>query len=239
MDRIGEDTQLYQTIHVEWDRLDLRVPDPPARSTTPSSSSKTEGGGNGLVDRARRAARALLRAAGDPRVPRGPVLGGNGLRAADGQARALQQQRHSANITNVVAADQIGRFPDANIGDAMKRIPGIAVQVDQGEARFGLIRGTEPRLNSITLNGERVPSAEGEVREVQLDLIPADMVQSIEVNKAVTPDMDADAIGASVNIVTRQDPPGQRCRPPSVAATTRSPRAHGAGQRRLRQPLGR
>ena len=128
----------------------------------------------------------------------------------DGQARALQQQRSAANITNVVAADQIGRFPDANIGDAMKRIPGIAMTVDQGEARFGLIRGTEPRLNSITLNGERVPSAEAEVREVQLDLIPADMVQSIEVNKAVTPDMDADAIGASVNIVTRQDPPGQR-----------------------------
>jgi TonB-dependent receptor len=128
----------------------------------------------------------------------------------DGQSRALQQQRSASNITNVVAADQIGRFPDANIGDAMKRIPGIAVATDQGEARFGLIRGTEPRLNSITLNGERVPSAEGEVREVQLDLIPADMVQSIEVNKAVTPDMDADAIGASVNIVTRQDPPGRR-----------------------------
>ena len=77
----------------------------------------------------------------------------------DGQARALQQQRSAANITNVVAADQIGRFPDANIGDAMKRIPGIAMTVDQGEARFGLIRGTEPRLNSIMLNGERVPSA--------------------------------------------------------------------------------
>jgi TonB-dependent receptor len=128
----------------------------------------------------------------------------------DGQARALQQQRSATNITNQVAADQIGRFPDANIGDAMKRIPGFAVAMDQGEARFGLIRGTEPRLNSITLNGERVPSAEGEVREVQLDLIPADMVQAIEVSKAVTPDMDADAIGASVNIVTRQDPPGRR-----------------------------
>ena len=138
------------------------------------------------------------------------VAGIDVIGTREGQARALQQQRTAANITNVVAADQIGRFPDANIGDAMKRIPGIAMTVDQGEARFGLIRGTEPRLNSITLNGERVPSAEAEVREVQLDLIPADMVQSIEVNKAVTPDMDADAIGASVNIVTRQDPPGQR-----------------------------
>jgi len=127
-----------------------------------------------------------------------------------GQAAALNQQRTNTNITNIVAADQIGRFPDANIGDAMKRIPGITMQYDQGEARFGLIRGTEPRLNSVTINGERVPSAEGEVRNVQLDLIPADMIQTIEVNKAVTPDMDADAIGGSVNLVTRAAPNGTR-----------------------------
>jgi TonB-dependent receptor len=127
-----------------------------------------------------------------------------------GQARALNQQRNNVNITNIVAADQIGRFPDANVGDAMKRIPGITIQVDQGEARFGLIRGTAPRLNSITVNGERVPSAEAENREVQLDLIPADMIQAIEVNKALTPDMDGDAIGGSVNLVTRGAPSGTR-----------------------------
>jgi TonB-dependent receptor len=127
-----------------------------------------------------------------------------------GQARALQQQRTAVNITNVVASDQIGRFPDANIGDALKRIPGINVMVDQGEARFGLIRGTEPRFNSVTVNGERVPSAEGEVREVQLDLIPADMVAAVEVSKALTPNMDADAIGGTVNIVTRSTPSERR-----------------------------
>lgn len=123
-----------------------------------------------------------------------------------GQAKALNQQRANTNITNVVAADQIGRFPDANIGDAMKRIPGITVINDQGEARFGLIRGTEPRFNSVTVNGERVPSAENNTRTVQLDLIPADMIQTIEVNKALTPDMDADAIGGSANLVTRAAP---------------------------------
>jgi TonB-dependent receptor len=127
-----------------------------------------------------------------------------------GQAAALSQQLNASTITNVVAADQIGRFPDANIGDAMKRIPGIVVMQDQGEARFGLIRGTEPRLNSITINGERIPSAEPEIREVQLDLIPSDMVSAVEVTKALTPDMDADAIGASVNIVTRSAPASRR-----------------------------
>ncbi len=127
-----------------------------------------------------------------------------------GQAAALGQQQAAATITNVVAADQIGRFPDANIGDAVKRIPGIVVIQDQGEARFGLIRGTEPRLNSVMINGERIPSAEAEVREVQLDLIPSDMVAQIEVTKALTPDMDADAIGGAVNIVTRAAPAERR-----------------------------
>ncbi|NNF28254.1 MAG: TonB-dependent receptor [Gemmatimonadetes bacterium] len=127
-----------------------------------------------------------------------------------GQAAALNRQFTAPNITNVVAADQIGRFPDANIGDAIKRLPGVVVIQDQGEARFGLIRGTEPRLNSVIINGERIPSAEAEVREVQLDLLPADMIAAVEVSKALTPDMDADAIGGSVNLVTRSAPPGRR-----------------------------
>ncbi len=127
-----------------------------------------------------------------------------------GQASALNQQKNAATVSNVVAADQIGRFPDANLGDALKRVPGVTVALDQGEARFGSIRGTEPRFNTVMVNGERVPSAEAEVREVQLDLVPADMVQAIEVNKTLTPDMDADAIGGSVNVVTRAAPAGFR-----------------------------
>lgn len=123
-----------------------------------------------------------------------------------GQARALNQQKNNANITNIVSSDQIGRFPDANIGDALKRIPGITMQNDQGEARNIIIRGMAPQLNSVTLNGERIPSAEGDNRNIQMDLIPSDMIQTIEVNKAVLPNMDADAIGGSVNLVTRQAP---------------------------------
>lgn len=127
-----------------------------------------------------------------------------------GQSRALSQQKTAVNITNVIAADQIGRFPDQNIGDALKRVPGINVQYDQGEARFGNVRGTPPQLSSVMINGERIPSAEAETRSIQLDLIPADMVQAVEVSKAVTPDMDADAIGGAVNLVTRAAPYEQR-----------------------------
>ncbi len=122
----------------------------------------------------------------------------------DGQAKALNAQKNKNNIAQVVSSEQIEKFPDANVGDALKRLPGINVQYDQGEARFANIRGTSPELNSITINGERVPSAEAEKRYVQLDLIPADMVKTIEVNKALTPDMDADAIGGSINLETEK-----------------------------------
>ena len=127
-----------------------------------------------------------------------------------GQSKALNTQMNKGNITNIISSDQVGRFPDANIGDALKRIPGINVQYDQGEARFGNIRGTAPQYNSVMINGERIPSAEAEDRTVQLDLVPADMIQAIEVNKAVTPDMDADAIGGAVNLITRSAPYDRR-----------------------------
>lgn len=130
--------------------------------------------------------------------------------ALKNQARALNKQKSNANITNVISADQIGRFPDANIGDALKRVPGVTIQNDQGEARNLIIRGLAPNLNSVTLNGDRIPSAEGDNRNVQMDLIPSDMISTIEVNKTLTPDMDADAIGGSVNLITRASPNGQR-----------------------------
>jgi len=126
--------------------------------------------------------------------------------AFSGQRRAINMQKNNMGITNIVSADQVGKFPDSNIGDALKRINGINVQYDQGEARFGQIRGTSADLTSVTVNGNRIPSAEGETRNVQLDLIPADMVQSIEVNKVVTSDMDGDAIGGSINLITKNTP---------------------------------
>lgn len=135
------------------------------------------------------------------------VIVGDFLR---GQAKALNQQKNNSNITNIISSDQVGRFPDANVGDALKRVPGITMQNDQGEARNIIIRGLSPELNSVTLNGDRIPSAEGDNRNVQMDLIPSDMISTIEVNKTLTPDMDADAIGGSVNLITRAVPGRER-----------------------------
>ena len=126
--------------------------------------------------------------------------------AFSGQRKAINMQKNGMGVTNVVSADQVGKFPDSNIGDALKRINGINVQYDMGEARFGQVRGTSADLTSVTVNGNRIPSAEGDTRNVQLDLIPADMVQTIEVSKVVTSDMDGDAIGGAINLVTKNTP---------------------------------
>ncbi|WAC13112.1 TonB-dependent receptor [Dyadobacter pollutisoli] len=119
--------------------------------------------------------------------------------------KALNQQKNSDRIVNVISADQVGRFPDPNIGDALKRVPGIYVQLDQGEASLVSIRGTDPSKSTININGSSIAGT-GENRAVGISAIPADMVQSVEVTKAITPDMDGDAIGGVVNLVTRKAP---------------------------------
>jgi TonB-dependent receptor len=119
-----------------------------------------------------------------------------------GQARAINQQRAAANITTIVAAEEIGQFPDQNLGEALQRLPGLQLQRDQGEGRFVSIRGLNSNLNSIAINGMRVPSAEDEERQVALDVIPSDLIAGIEVDKAITPDMDGDAIGGHIEVKT-------------------------------------
>jgi TonB-dependent receptor len=120
----------------------------------------------------------------------------------EGQARALNQQRASDNLRSIVSADAAGRFPDQNVAETMQRITGVSLQRDQGEGRFISIRGVDPDLNNTQLNGVNLPASEEDTRKVNLDVFPTDILDSVEVVKAVTPDMDGDAIGGSVNIKT-------------------------------------
>ncbi len=120
-----------------------------------------------------------------------------------GQARALNQQKTADNIVNIVASEQMGRFPDPNSAEAIQRLPGISVQRDQGEGRYVVLRGTAPRLSNVTINGAQIPSPEGDDRFVALDVIPADQLAALEVTKSITPEMDGEAIGGTVNLVTR------------------------------------
>ncbi len=122
----------------------------------------------------------------------------------EGQARALQQKRSAPNIMDAVAADAVGKFPDGNAAEALRRIPGVSLEIDQSEGRFVVVRGIDASLNNVTLNGQMVGSpAEQGARGLSMDSVPADLISRLEVTKAVTPDMDHNAIGGSINIVTQ------------------------------------
>jgi TonB-dependent receptor len=124
----------------------------------------------------------------------------------DADERALNRQKTAPNITNIVSADRIGSFPDRNAAETAQRVPGVSITKDQGEGRYVNIRGTEPRLNSMMIDGQRIPSPDPLIRQVALDVVPSELLQAIEVSKTLTPDMDADAIGGSVNLVMKQAP---------------------------------
>lgn len=120
-----------------------------------------------------------------------------------GQTKALNIQKSSDKIMNAVSEEQMEKFPDINAAEVLQRIPGVSIQRDQGDGRYIQIRGTEARLNNVQINGGTLPSPEGELRQVMMDVIPADQLSSIEVIKAATPDLDGSAIGGTVNLITR------------------------------------
>jgi TonB-dependent receptor len=120
-----------------------------------------------------------------------------------GEAEAINEIRTSPNILNVLPADVITSLPNANIADAVGRLPGVTLERDEGEGKYVQIRGTEPRLSNTTIDGINVPSPESGVRQVKLDTIPSDLVESVQINKTLSANQDGDAIGGSVNLVTK------------------------------------
>ncbi|MGE4432340.1 MAG: TonB-dependent receptor, partial [Sphingobium sp.] len=133
------------------------------------------------------------------------AVGGNEILVvglAANQASALSRQKAADGVSSVLTRDAIGQFPDQNVAESMRRLPGVNILNDQGEGRFVSIRGLDPELNSTSLNGVRLPAPESDVRSVALDVISSDIIESIEVKKSLTPDMDADTIGASIEINT-------------------------------------
>lgn len=117
-------------------------------------------------------------------------------------ASAISRQRASDTVETVLTRDGIGHFPDQNVAESVRRAPGVNVLNDQGEGRFVAVRGMSPDLNAASINGVRVTAPEADVRSVALDVIPSDLIESIEIQKSLTPDMDADSLGGSINIST-------------------------------------
>ncbi|MCD9033946.1 TonB-dependent receptor [Luteimonas sp. Y-2-2-4F] len=121
----------------------------------------------------------------------------------DAQALALNQQRASGNYVNVVSADLLGQFPDANLAESTQRIPGVSIERDQGEGRYVNVRGAPLEFTSVSVDGVQLSAPNAARRAVELDTIPSDVIAALEVTKALTPDMDGDAIAGNINIRTQ------------------------------------
>ena len=123
----------------------------------------------------------------------------------EGSAAAITAQRNAANVKSVVATDAFGHVVDGNIGEMLKRVSGISTNLNEGEVDQVFVRGIGSAFSAVTLDGTRLPSpAKGKKeRHLEVDKLPADYIESIEVIKAPTPDMDADSVGGTVNMITK------------------------------------
>lgn len=124
-------------------------------------------------------------------------------RLGESESSALARRAEAPNVVAVLAGDVIRALPNANAAEAAGRMPGVTTERDEGEGKFVQVRGTEPRLTNVTIDGAHVPGTERGSRVAKLDDVPSDLLAAVEVSKTLTADMDADAIGGSVNLVTK------------------------------------
>src|SRR5690606_3322830 len=121
-----------------------------------------------------------------------------------GTANAISAQRRADGVVNVLSADDMGKLPDANVADALARLPGVNVIVNQttGEGEYVTVRGFAGTFNAYSINGVRVALTDTDSRKMSMTVLPPNGLQAISVYKTLTPDLDGDAIGGSVNFTT-------------------------------------
>jgi TonB-dependent receptor len=120
-----------------------------------------------------------------------------------GEADAINETRTADNILQVLPAEVIVSLPNANVADAIGRLPSVTLYRIEGEGVYIQVRGTEPRLTNVTVDGITLPAPEPTVRQVRLDVIPSALVDAVELNKTLSANMDANGIGGSVNLRTK------------------------------------
>ncbi len=120
---------------------------------------------------------------------------------------AIQKEKHSPNIVNVISAQAIEKSPDINAANVLQRMSGLTIQRNGGaDEAYPIIRGLDPRYNNTLINDIKITSPDDKSRYVPLNIVPSDLLGSIEVSKTLTPEMEGDAIGGTVNLVMKDAP---------------------------------
>jgi TonB-dependent receptor len=125
---------------------------------------------------------------------------------ARGQEAAINQQLASNTIANVVSQARIKELPDVNAAESIGRLPGVSIERSGGEANKVEVRGLDPKYTLITVNGVNLPATSTSDRSVDLSLISSNMLDGIVLKKAITPDMDADVIGGTIDLRLKEAP---------------------------------
>jgi TonB-dependent receptor len=121
-----------------------------------------------------------------------------------GEAESINETRNADNLLQVMPSEVITSLPNANAADAVGRFPSVTLYRIEGEGVYVQVRGTEPRLTNLTVDGITIPAPEPTVRQVRLDVVPSGMIDSIEMNKTLLANMDGNGIGASINLHTKE-----------------------------------
>jgi TonB-dependent receptor len=127
---------------------------------------------------------------------------------AAGQLQAINEQLSSSNIINVVSTQKMQELPDANIAESIGRLPGISVTRNNGEANEVVVRGLAPQFNEVTIEGVPMASTAFYGRDIDLSILSDNLVKSVEVSKTLQPDMDANALGGTINLTLNTAAPG-------------------------------
>ena len=131
---------------------------------------------------------------------------------AQGQQAAINQQLNASGVVNVVSGQKLRELPDANVAESLGRLPGVMAQRSGGEGQKVIIRGLEPKYNSISVGGITLPSTSGGNRSVNLGLISNEILGGVEIQKANTADKDAEGLGGTVNLTLKEAPTGFKLR---------------------------
>jgi TonB-dependent receptor len=124
--------------------------------------------------------------------------------------KAIETRRNSDRLVDSVQSTDIGILPDFNVAEAVQRLPGISIDLDQAEARYITIRGFNANYNTMTINGSIVAATERNTRRVEMDALPASLASSVEITKSQTPDLEGHSVGGAIDV---RGPQAIRSRP--------------------------
>ena len=133
------------------------------------------------------------------------VVSGQAERESESSTRKTEQK--ADNVLNIIGAKAISLLPDITVANVLQRVSGVSiVRNSSGDGQFAIIRGMDKRYNYTLVNGIKIPSPDNKNRYVPMDIFPADLLERLEVVKALTPNMEGDAIGGAMNMIMRSAP---------------------------------